>query len=163
LDLNNGTAAFPSFHAFWAFLGASVFAARWPRWRYLAWTWATGVSLSCVFTGMHGAVDIVAGFALYLLTWFHQPILQSLNGHAYRAGVIPSQPFVEITWNAVIVAVMLRLSRLTVAPPVILGLYLILWTLTRLAQASLQGEMLIHSRSPADPPTPTRFAVPTTA
>jgi membrane-associated phospholipid phosphatase len=79
MDLCNGTAAFPSFHVVWAFLGAGVFAARWPRSRDLAWFWAAAVSLSCVFTGMHATVDIVAGFALFLLTWNCQPLFRWLN------------------------------------------------------------------------------------
>jgi membrane-associated phospholipid phosphatase len=79
MDLCNGTAAFPSFHVVWAFLGAGVFASRWPRTRNLAWLWAAAVSLSCVFTGMHASVDIVAGFALFLLTWNCQPLCRWLN------------------------------------------------------------------------------------
>ena len=152
LDLNNGTAAFPSFHAFWAFLGASVFVARWPRWRYLAWAWAIGVSLSCVFTGMHGAVDVVAGFGLYLLTWNHEPILLSLNRQASRLGESPLGPFVEITWNVLLVAVMLHLSRLTVAPAVILMLYLILWMPNALAHASLERVLLIQPSKSSNGP-----------
>jgi membrane-associated phospholipid phosphatase len=163
LDLNNGTAAFPSFHAFWAFLGASVFALRWPRWRYLAWAWATGVSLSCVFTGMHGAVDIVAGFALYLLTWFHRAVLLALNRHVSRLGVSVSQPFVEITWNVLLVAVVLHLMRQTVAPAVVLTMYLILWALTRLVHASLRQLVLDEDRVSSARPMPVRFGMPTPA
>jgi membrane-associated phospholipid phosphatase len=163
LDLNNGSAAFPSFHAFWVFLGASAFAARWPRWRYLAWAWATGVSTSCVFTGMDGAVDVVGGFALYLLAWFHQPILLALKRQASRPGVFTSQPFVEITWNVVTVAVMLHLSRVTVAPEIVLCLYLIFWALSRFAYGSLQQAMLVPARVSPDRPALVRSRVSTAA
>jgi membrane-associated phospholipid phosphatase len=149
-DLNNGTAAFPSFHAFWAFLGASVFAARWPRWRYLAWAWAVGVSLSCVLTGMHGAVDVVGGFGLYFLAWLHRPILLALKRQASRLGVFTPRPIVEITWNVVIVAVMLHLSRVTVAPAAVLCLYLVFWALSRFAYGSLRQAMLVPARVPPD-------------
>ena len=161
LDLNNGTAAFPSFHAFWAFLGASVFAVRWPRWRHLARAWATGVSLSCVFTGMHGALDIVGGFALYLLAWFHQPALLALRRQRTRLGVFTSQPFVEIAWNVVIAAVMLRLSRGTVAPQMVLCVYLILWAMARFAYGSLRQAMLAPApaRVPPDCPALERSGV----
>jgi hypothetical protein len=40
LDLNNGTASFPSFHVVWSFLGGAVFAQRWPRIRFVCWAWA---------------------------------------------------------------------------------------------------------------------------
>ena len=67
LDRNNGSAAFPSFHVVWAFLGAAVFAARWPRIRHVCRLWATLVAASCVFTGMHSLIDIIAGFGVFLL------------------------------------------------------------------------------------------------
>jgi len=75
LDRNNGTAAFPSFHVVWAFLGAAVFASRQqlsPRGRRLAgawWIWAALVAMSCVMTGMHSLTDVLAGFAVFVLTY----------------------------------------------------------------------------------------------
>jgi membrane-associated phospholipid phosphatase len=76
MDRNNGAAAFPSFHVVWAFLGASVFAKRWPPMAPLCWLWAAAVSASCVLTGMHSLLDVVAGFLVYLLTYhFAAPIL----------------------------------------------------------------------------------------
>jgi len=69
LDRNNGSASLPSFHVVWAFLGASVFA-QCQRRRVLCagcWAWATLVAASCVFTGMHSLIDVVAGFVLFLL------------------------------------------------------------------------------------------------
>jgi membrane-associated phospholipid phosphatase len=81
MDLNNGAAAFPSFHVVWSFLGAAVFAKRWPRIAPLCWIWATGVSASCVFTGMHSLLDVVAGFLVYLLTYHFaaQRLLQRID------------------------------------------------------------------------------------
>jgi membrane-associated phospholipid phosphatase len=70
MDRNNGAAAFPSFHVVWAFLGAAVFAKRWPRIAPACWTWAAAVSASCVLTGMHSLLDIVAGFMVFLLTYY---------------------------------------------------------------------------------------------
>jgi membrane-associated phospholipid phosphatase len=82
MDRNNGAAAFPSFHVVWAFLGATVFAKRWPRIAPLCWIWATGVSASCVLTGMHSVIDVVAGFLVFVLTYhFAAPIfLVRLSG-----------------------------------------------------------------------------------
>jgi hypothetical protein len=56
--------AFPAFHAIWAILAASVFADRWPRWRAAWWGSALAISASCITTGMHALVDVVAAWAL---------------------------------------------------------------------------------------------------
>ncbi|MGH9550404.1 MAG: phosphatase PAP2 family protein, partial [Terriglobales bacterium] len=54
-------AAFPSFHVVWAFIAAEALA-RGP-WQKRLWrAWAVLVSASCVTTGMHTLVDVVAGF-----------------------------------------------------------------------------------------------------
>ena len=79
LDLNNGAAAFPSFHVVWSFLGAAVFACRWPRWRAAWWTWATLVAASCVFTGMHSLADVIAGFLLFLAIHNYPTLLAAVR------------------------------------------------------------------------------------
>jgi membrane-associated phospholipid phosphatase len=63
----DGRAACPSFHVFWAWTAARAFAARTPVAGILAGTWALAISASCVTTGMHGAIDVVAGAALAAL------------------------------------------------------------------------------------------------
>lgn len=74
MDLNNGTAACPSYHVIWTFLGAAVYAVRFPRFRAIAYAWAVAVSLSCVLTGIHSLIDIIAGFAFFLLIYNYAPI-----------------------------------------------------------------------------------------
>jgi len=66
----NGYAACPSFHVAWAFLAAWVYAQRWPRWSWAAWLAATAISVSCVTTGMHALVDVVAGLVLFGLAFW---------------------------------------------------------------------------------------------
>ncbi len=56
-------AAFPSYHVIWAFLAAGALGGS-RRW--LGWIWALLVSLSCLTTGMHALVDVLAGF---LIVW----------------------------------------------------------------------------------------------
>ena len=60
------------------------------------------------------------------------------GGHALRLAASVSRPSVEIIWNVVLVAAMLHLSRRAVAPAVVLTMYVVLWTLARLAHASLR-------------------------
>ena len=58
-------AAFPSFHVVWAFIAAEALA-RGPRQKRLWRAWAVLVSASCVTTGMHALVDVVAGLLVSL-------------------------------------------------------------------------------------------------
>ena len=63
----SGVGAFPSFHVVWALIAASVLgqAGFWRR--ACVWIWAALVSVSCVTTGMHSVLDILAGLAAFLL------------------------------------------------------------------------------------------------
>jgi len=93
LDRNNGTAAFPSFHVVWSFLGAAVWVQRMPRCRHLWWLWAVLVSASCLTTGVHAIVDLVAGFVVFVLAHHHKMIRQLLASQAMptrRRGPAPS-------------------------------------------------------------------------
>ena len=62
---DSATAAFPSYHVIWAFLAAAIMGRK-PWQRRLWQLWALLVSVSCVTTGMHALVDVVAGF---LVVW----------------------------------------------------------------------------------------------
>lgn len=96
VDLNGGI-AFPSYHALWAFL---MLAALWraapgnlPRLLMLLWTLA--LCWSCVATGMHGWIDIIAAALLTAGVLLRAPILRSIirlseclanSWHAWRIG-----------------------------------------------------------------------------
>lgn len=62
----SGIAAFPSFHVVWALIAASTLGegSKWKK--GLWWTWAALVSLSCIATGMHSLLDVVAGVIAYI-------------------------------------------------------------------------------------------------
>ena len=59
--------AFPAFHVVWALLAAQLDGVTWPRLRVPAWTVAAGIAISCVTTGMHASLDVIAALAAYLL------------------------------------------------------------------------------------------------
>jgi len=59
----NQHTSFPSFHVVWACLTSALLAARWPRARWWLTAWTLAIAASCVTTGMHAVLDIVAGFA----------------------------------------------------------------------------------------------------
>ncbi len=67
---SSGVAAFPAFHVLWSLLAAQALASnsvaggtRW--WRRLAWSWAGLVTLSCLTTGAHTVIEVVAALLLY--------------------------------------------------------------------------------------------------
>jgi len=65
--LDTPAASFPSFHVIWAWLVARVLAARWPRARHAWYGWAFIVVASCITTGMHALVDVLAAFVVLAL------------------------------------------------------------------------------------------------
>lgn len=69
MDDPHGYGAFPSFHVVWTFLAAaSLISPETPRASaILLWAWAVGVAASCVTTGMHAVIDVVAGFGAFLI------------------------------------------------------------------------------------------------
>ena len=58
--------AFPSYHVIWIFLAIAVFAERSPRMRYAWWGLGIAISVSCITTGMHAIVDVVAGVVVFV-------------------------------------------------------------------------------------------------
>jgi protein-S-isoprenylcysteine O-methyltransferase Ste14 len=67
---SSGTAAFPAFHVLWAMIAADAWRdiARTRRrvWAAAGWTIAALIAVSCVTTGMHTALDIVAAALIFL-------------------------------------------------------------------------------------------------
>lgn len=58
-------ASLPSFHVFWALLGAALLATR-GGWRARAgWIWAVAVAVSCVANGAHALADVAASGLIY--------------------------------------------------------------------------------------------------
>jgi membrane-associated phospholipid phosphatase/protein-S-isoprenylcysteine O-methyltransferase Ste14 len=62
----SGAAAFPSFHVAWALIAAAALAEDRPRSKWLWSVWALLVAVSCVTTGMHSVVDVVAGAVAFV-------------------------------------------------------------------------------------------------
>jgi hypothetical protein len=70
--------ALPSFHAVWIVLAACCLRSRCaplaPLWTFIA----VAVSVSCVLTGSHAVIDVVAGIVLGMLSWHYECIWQWL-------------------------------------------------------------------------------------
>ena len=60
-------AALPSFHVVWALIAAALYVRVAPKLRLLWYGWAIAVAVSCITTGMHAAIDVVAGLVVFLI------------------------------------------------------------------------------------------------
>ena len=73
---STGVAAFPAFHVLWAMLAARVWSddarhRHQPSRAWIGWTWAGLIAASCLTTGMHSVIEVVA--ALLLFTVLREP------------------------------------------------------------------------------------------
>ena len=88
LLLERGTdqqaASLPSFHVVWACLASELYVAAWPRIRWVAVAFCLAIGVSCVTTGMHSVLDVVAGFAAYGIVIRGSHIWRGLCGIAGR-------------------------------------------------------------------------------
>jgi membrane-associated phospholipid phosphatase len=63
----SGIGAFPSFHVVWALIAACAFGRGGSWKRRLWWCWAVLVALSCITTGMHSILDVLAGAIAFVV------------------------------------------------------------------------------------------------
>ena len=73
-------AAFPAFHVIWVILALNVFEDRWKSLRWLWRAWTVGIAMSCVTTGMHSIVDVLAGTFMGLLLLRPEKLWRALQG-----------------------------------------------------------------------------------
>jgi protein-S-isoprenylcysteine O-methyltransferase Ste14 len=68
---STGAAAFPAFHVLWAMLAAVVWSddarhRQQPARAYVGWIWAGLITVSCLTTGMHSVLEVLAAVLLFL-------------------------------------------------------------------------------------------------
>ncbi|CAF4742220.1 unnamed protein product [Rotaria sp. Silwood1] len=66
-DLDGPTGAFPSFHVSWAFLSGYYYSWNFPKLKFIFYILSILISLSCITTGMHSIIDVIAGFLLFII------------------------------------------------------------------------------------------------
>lgn len=60
-------AAFPAFHVIWAFLAAHYFSMVIKNQKWLWYGLAVSISISCITTGNHSIMDVVAGCSVFII------------------------------------------------------------------------------------------------
>jgi protein-S-isoprenylcysteine O-methyltransferase Ste14 len=65
--MSHTVGAFPAFHVIWSLIAADAWATRSRAWGIGAWVWAFLITLSCITTGMHALIDIVAAALVFLV------------------------------------------------------------------------------------------------
>lgn len=65
--LDGSAGAFPSFHVLWAFVAAYCWANFLLRFKSIPYLFAILISWSCIAVGVHGVLDVIAAFLLWLL------------------------------------------------------------------------------------------------
>ncbi len=86
----NEHTSLPSFHVVWACLVSSLLASRWPRATWWLAAWAAAIGASCVATGMHAVMDVVAAFVAAALV---------MNGGAIWAVLCRLTEVVANSWR----------------------------------------------------------------
>ena len=139
--------AFPSFHVTWAVLAAVVYARRWRASAWLWWTLAAGIAVSCVTTGMHGAVDVLAGLVAAAIVVRAEAVWATLRAWAeqvanswHEVTVGPVRLLSHSVWAAAGAWLGLALF-VVVAGPANLGVGLVL-TAASIAGAALWAQVV---------------------
>ena len=83
-SIDTPAAAFPSFHVFWAFVAATVYTGRMRSPKIIWWSWAVLISISCVTTGMHAIVDVLAGFLVFLAVMNRRVVWEKMRSITER-------------------------------------------------------------------------------
>ncbi|MCP4980469.1 MAG: hypothetical protein GY935_08240 [Gammaproteobacteria bacterium] len=74
----NTVGSFPAFHVIWAFIAADTWACRSRLHAAIGWIWALLITASCITTGMHALVDLVAAIVLFMFLRNYKRIWQRL-------------------------------------------------------------------------------------
>lgn len=82
--LDSSRAALPSFHVIFACLAAGALADRFTRAKVIVWLWSALVGVACIAVGMHGVVDVAAGFVVGLASWRYEATWERLRAVTER-------------------------------------------------------------------------------
>ena len=78
------TGALPSFHVIWAFLSARYFSRSFVRYRWIWYFLAVLISVSCITTGSHSLLDVVAGLCMFIIIVYRSQIWNYIRSQSER-------------------------------------------------------------------------------
>jgi protein-S-isoprenylcysteine O-methyltransferase Ste14 len=81
-SLDRESAALPSFHVIWAFVAARYYAANIDRTKWIWYTIAVLISISCIGTGNHSLADVIAGLIIFLAALYRHQIWNLIRSAA---------------------------------------------------------------------------------
>ncbi|MDP4185565.1 MAG: prolipoprotein diacylglyceryl transferase [Bacteroidota bacterium] len=73
------SAAFPSLHVIWAFMVSRYYAMRFERLKWGFYVIAVLISISCITTGNHSLLDVIAGFIVFIGAINFRPIWEVIR------------------------------------------------------------------------------------
>jgi len=65
-SMSHTVAAFPAFHVIWSLIAADAWATRSRTLGAFGWVWAALIAVSCITTGMHAILDLVAAIVVFV-------------------------------------------------------------------------------------------------
>jgi membrane-associated phospholipid phosphatase len=83
-SVDGESGALPSCHVIWAFLAAIYFSRSFFRFKWIWFSLAVLISLSCITVGAHSILDVVAGFCTFIIIIYRQNIWDYLRIQSER-------------------------------------------------------------------------------
>jgi protein-S-isoprenylcysteine O-methyltransferase Ste14/membrane-associated phospholipid phosphatase len=83
-SMDGETGALPSFHVIWAFLAARYFSKSIMRFNWIWYILAILISLSCITTGSHSFLDVIAGFCMFIIIVYRLQIWNFIRMQSER-------------------------------------------------------------------------------
>ncbi len=81
-SMDGETCALPSFHVIWALVSARYFSITFPKCKWAWYMLGVLISLSCLSTGNHSVLDVLAGVGVFALICYWRNLVK-----AYSAGI----------------------------------------------------------------------------
>ena len=83
-SVDGESGALPSCHVIWAFLAATYFSRSFFKFKWIWYSLAVLISVSCITVGAHSILDVVAGFCTFIIIIYRQNIWNYLRIQSER-------------------------------------------------------------------------------
>ena len=83
-SVDGESGALPSCHVIWAFMASVYFSRSFVSFKWIWYSLAVLISVSCITVGAHSILDVVAGFCAFIIIIYRQQIWKYIRLHAER-------------------------------------------------------------------------------